>query len=202
MVDEHGTDGVMPIGFQKPENQVYVGKRLTEIAEMRGSDWFDTVCDLLLSERQRISTIYLSMTEDNLRLQLKAPWVKISTDAGGYDPAWGRDLGPVHPRGYGTYPRVLGRYVRDQKIIPLEDAVRKMTSAVADRLGLRQRGLLRQGMLADVVVFDPDTVADRATFEDSHQLSVGVSHVWVNGGRVVRDGLHTGATPGRFVRPD
>ena len=201
MVTEHGPEGVMPIGFRKPENQAYVGRRLSEIAAGRGEDWFDTVCHLLLSERQRIGTIYYSMTEDNLRLQLVQPWVKISTDAGGVDPAWARDLGPVHPRGYGTYPRVLGRFVRDQGVLPLEDAVRKMTSAVADRLGLRQRGLLREGMLADVVIFDPETVSDRATFEEPHQLSTGVRDVWVNGGRVLRDGEHTGATPGRFVRP-
>ena len=201
MVDQHGEDGVMPIGFKRPENQQYVGRRLSEICRMRGQDWFDAVCDLVLSERQSISTIYFSMLEDNLRLQLQQPWIKISTDAGGYDPIWGKPFGPVHPRGYGTYPRVLGRYVREQGVLPLEDAVRKMTSAVADRLGLRQRGLLREGMLADVVVFDPDTITDHATFDEPHQLSQGIEHVWVNGGQVVRDGEHTGATPGRFIRP-
>lgn len=201
MVSQHGEDGVMPIGFKQPENQQYVGLRLSQICAMRGQHWFDTVCDLILSERQSISTIYFSMTEDNLRLQLQQPWIKISTDAGGYDPTWGKPFGPVHPRGYGTYPRVLGRFVREQRVLPLEDAVRKMTSAVADRLGLRRRGLLRAGLQADVVVFDPDTVGDRATFDDPHQLSTGVHHVWVNGEQVVRDGAHTGATPGRFVHP-
>lgn len=201
MVSQNGEDGVMPIGFKRPENQQYVGVKLSEICRMRGQDWFDTVCDLVLSERQSISTIYFSMLEDNLRLQLQQPWIKISTDAGGYDPAWGKPFGPVHPRGYGTYPRVLGRYVREQGVLPLEDAVRKMTSAVADRLGLRRRGLLRQGMLADVVVFDPHTIIDHATFDEPHQLSEGVSHVWVNGVQVVRNGSHTGATPGRVVRP-
>ncbi|MDA0334845.1 MAG: D-aminoacylase [bacterium] len=201
MVSQHGEEGVMPIGFRQPENQQYVGRRLSEICHMRGQDWFDAVCDLVLSERQSISTIYFSMLEDNLRLQLQQPWIKVSTDAGGYDPSWGKPYGPVHPRGYGTYPRVLGRYVREQGVLSLEDAVRKMTSAVADRLGLRQRGLLRQGMMADVVVFDPDTITDHATFDEPHQLSHGVEQVWVNGGHVVRDGRHTGATPGRFVRP-
>lgn len=201
MVSQHGEDGVMPIGFKKPENQRYVGRKLSQISRMRGQHWFDTVCDLVLSERQSISTIYFSMTEDNLRLQLQQPWIKISTDAGGYDPVWGKPFGPVHPRGYGTYPRVLGRFVREQGVITLEDAVRKMTSAVADRLGLRRRGLLREGMLADVVVFDPESITDHATFEEPHQLSEGVRHVWVNGRQVVRDGVHTGATPGRFVRP-
>jgi N-acyl-D-amino-acid deacylase len=190
---------VMPIGFQKPENQVYVGKRLPEIAAMRGQEWIDAVIDLLLSEEQRISTIFFTMDEENLKLKLAQPWIKISTDAGGFDPAWARDLGPYHPRAYGTYPRVLGRYVREEGVIPLEDAIYKMTWAVAARLGLRQRGLLSQGCYADVVVFDPATIADRATFEDPHQLSVGVRDVWVNGVRVLRDGTHTGATPGRIV---
>ncbi|MBT3345901.1 MAG: D-aminoacylase [Gemmatimonadetes bacterium] len=201
MVSQHGENGVLPIGFKKPENQKYVGRRLSEICAERDQHWFDAVCDLILSERQSISTIYFSMTEDNLRLQLQQPWIKVSTDAGGYDPSWGRPFGPIHPRGYGTFPRVLGRFVREQGVISLEDAVRKMTSAVADRLGLRRRGLLREGMFADVVVFDPDTVSDRATFQDSHQLSTGINQVWVNGSAVVTDGEHTGATPGRFVRP-
>ncbi|ACZ40882.1 N-acyl-D-amino-acid deacylase family protein [Sphaerobacter thermophilus] len=200
-VDMAGADNVMPVGFAKPENQQYVGKRLSEIAEMRGQDWVDAAMDLLASEGQRIFTIYFKMSEDNLRLQLKQPWIKISTDAGGLDPAWATVQGPTHPRAYGTYPRVLGKYVREEKVIPLEDAIRKMTSSVADRLGLRDRGLLRAGMFADVVVFDPETIGDRATFEEPHQLSVGVRDVWVNGTRVLQDGEHTGAMPGRFVAP-
>jgi dihydroorotase/N-acyl-D-amino-acid deacylase len=191
--------GVMPIGFHLPEHQAYVGKRLAEIAELRGQHWVDAALDLLAAEGQRISTIYFSMDEANVRMQLGLPWIKISTDAGGYDPAWAAPLGPVHPRGYGTYPRVLGRYVRDERALALEDAVRKMTSAVADRLGLRERGLLRAGCYADVVVFDPATIADRATFEAPHQLATGMRDVWVNGARVLLDGAHTGATPGRIV---
>src|SRR5262249_819796 len=108
---------------------------------------------------------------------------------------------PTHPRAYGTYPRVLGRYVRDERALTLEDAVRKMSSAVADRLGIRDRGLLRPGSYADVVVFDPATIADRATFEDPHRASVGVRDVWVNGARVIAGARHTGATPGRVVAP-
>src|SRR5690606_6723075 len=124
---------------------------------------------------------------ENLRLQLQQPWIKIATDAGGFDPQWAKPLGPYHPRAYGTYPRVLGKYVREEKILPLEDAIRKMTSAVADRLGLRERGQLRVGFYADVVIFDPETITDRATFADPHQLSVGVRDVWVNGERVLKD---------------
>jgi dihydroorotase/N-acyl-D-amino-acid deacylase len=195
-----GPDTVMPIGFQKPENQKYVGKRLSEIAAMRDQAWVDAVIDLLLSEQQRISTIYFTMDADNLRMQLQQPWIKISTDAGGFDPAWAKALGPYHPRAYGTYPRVLGKYVRDDGVISLEDAVYKMTWAVAARLGLRARGLLCQGAYADVVIFDPNTITDGATFEDPHQLSVGVRDVWVNGVRVLQDGSHTGATPGRVLK--
>jgi N-acyl-D-amino-acid deacylase len=192
-------DTVMPIGFQKPENQQYVGKRLSEIAEMRSQEWVDAVIDLLLSEEQRISTIFFSMDEENLKLQLQQPWIKISTDAGGFDPEWAKALGPYHPRAYGTYPRVLGKYVREEGVVPLEDAIYKMTWAVASRLGLRERGLLCRGCYADVVIFDPQAIGDRATFEDPHQLSAGVRDVWVNGVRVVKDATHTGATPGRIV---
>jgi dihydroorotase/N-acyl-D-amino-acid deacylase len=199
MALENGPENVMPVGFYKPENQPYVGRRLAAIAAERGQDWVDAAMDLLLSEEQRIGTIYFSMNEENLKLQLRQPWIKISTDAGGYDPAWGKAWGPIHPRGYGTYPRVLGKFVREEGVIPLEDAVRKMTSSVADRLSLRDRGLLCTGMLADVVIFDPATISDRATFEEPHQLSVGVRDVWVNGVRVLKDNEHTGAKPGRIV---
>jgi N-acyl-D-amino-acid deacylase len=192
-----GPESVMPVGFERPENQQYAGKRLTEIAAMRGQHWLDAVIDLLLSEKQRISTIYYSMDEANVALGLAQPWVKISTDAGGVDSAWYDE--PTHPRAYGTYPRVLAKYVREEKLLTLEDAIRKMSGAVAARLGLRDRGLLRPGCYADVVIFDPETVADRATFENPHQLSVGIRDVWVNGGRVIRDGQHTGATPGQVV---
>jgi len=192
-------DVVMPIGFDLPENQLYVGKRLTEISEMRGQHWVDAAMDLLLSEGQRIGTLYFKISEENLQEQLRQPWIKIASDAGGYDPAWGQPLGPVHPRAYGTFPRVLGKYVREEKILPLEEAIRKMTSAVAARLGLRQRGLLSPGYHADVLLFDPNTIADRATYTDTHQLSAGVSDVWVNGVRVLERGRHTGAKPGQWV---
>ena len=194
-----GPEGVMPVGFEQPENLQFAGKRLSEIAVMRGQHWLDAVIDLLLSERQRIFTIYFGMDEANIALGLQQPWVKISTDAGGVDPTWAKDLGPTHPRVYGTYPRVLARYVRQKKLLTLEDAIRKMSGAVAARLGLHDRGLLCPGYYADVVVFDAETVTDRASFENAHQLSTGIRDVWVNGTRVVRDGQHTGATPGRVV---
>jgi dihydroorotase/N-acyl-D-amino-acid deacylase len=194
-----GPDGVMPVGFHKPELQVHAGKRLSEIAAIRGQDWLECAFDLLLEEGQGIGTLFFLMSEENIRLQLAQPWMKISTDAGGVDPAWAALLGPTHPRSYGTYPSVLGRYVREEGILTLEDAVRKMSGAVAARLGIRDRGLLRAGMYADLVIFDPDTVGAWATYEEPHQLSVGIRDVWVNGTRVLKDGAHTGAAPGKIV---
>ncbi len=190
---------IMPVGFQKPEYQQYVGKRLVEIAAARNQDWIDAAMDLLADEEQRISTMYFSMAEDNLKLQLQQPWVKVSSDAGGVDPSWAAAGGPTHPRAYGTFTRVLGHYSRDEGVLSLEEAVRKMSGAVAARLGLHDRGILRPGAAADLVIFDPATVNDRATFADSHQLSVGVRDVWVNGVRVLDNGTHTGATPGQIV---
>jgi N-acyl-D-amino-acid deacylase len=195
-----GIENIMPVGFRQPENQQFVGKRLSEIAEMRQQHWVDTVIDLLIAERQGIATIYFMMNEDNLRLQIQQPWVKVSSDAGGVDPAWAEPEGPIHPRGYGTFPRVLQKYVREEGLLTWEEAIRKMTSSVADRLSIKDRGVLARGMMADVVVFDPETVTDNATFEQPHQLSTGIEHVWVNGTAVVTDGQHTGATPGRFVK--
>jgi dihydroorotase/N-acyl-D-amino-acid deacylase len=188
---------VVPLGFKKPENRQYVGKNVAEIAEMRGQEWPDAVLDLLDSERQRIGTVFYIMSEDNVRLQLQQPWIKISTDAPGIAPEGQEN--PCHPRAYGTYTRVLGKYVREEKVLTLEGAVRIMSGAVADRLGLRDRGQIRQGMMADVVVFDPSSVADRSTITDSHQLSTGIRDVWVNGAQVLREGSHTGALSGRAV---
>ncbi len=199
MADLCGPEGVMPVGFTKAENQQYVGKRLSEIADMRGQEWIDAAMDLLVAEGQRISTIYFMMDEENVKLQLQQPWVMVGTDAGGLDPAWAASLGPYHPRAYGSYTRILGKYVREERVLPLEDAVRKMSWAVASRLGLHDRGRLHVGCFADVVIFDPATVIDRATFDMPHQLSTGVRDVWVNGTQVLANGNHTGATPGRIV---
>jgi N-acyl-D-aspartate/D-glutamate deacylase len=199
MADLIGPEGVMPIGFERPENKKYTGKRLSEIAGMRGQEWVDAVFDLLSSEEQRISTIYFFIDEENVKLQLKQPWVMVSTDAGGVNPDWAIERGPVHPRAYGTFTRVLGKYVREEGVITLEDAVRKMSSAPASRLGLRERGLLLKGCYADVVVFDPVAIRDLASFDNPHRLSAGVRDVWVNGVRVLENGVHTGSKPGRVV---
>jgi len=191
-VGEVGPDGE-PTGAEG-----YVGMRLAEVAAEMGVDWVEAAMEITLMTSGHASMVIFMMSEENVAMQLQQPWIKIGTDASGFDPA---DVtGMVHPRSYGTYPRILGKYVRDEGVIPLEDAVRKMTSAVATRLSIQNRGLLKPGMYADVVVFDPATVADRATFEDPHQLSVGVEEVFVNGVQVLRGGEHTGAKPGRIVR--
>ena len=192
-----GPENVVLAGLLKPEHRPYLGRSLAEVATEQGQTWADTALDLLAAEEQSIFCFYFDMSEDNLRLQMRQPWIKFATDAGGVDPTSLDGKGLLHPRAFGTFPRVLGRYVREEAVLPLEDAIRKMTSAVADRLHLRDRGLLRVGMMADVVLFDPATIADRATFTDAHQLSVGVRDVWVNSERVLRDGAHTGALPGR-----
>ncbi|MEX2610406.1 MAG: D-aminoacylase [Gemmatimonadota bacterium] len=193
-----GPENVLILGLRNAELRPFEGKRLDEIARMRDVDWIEAAFDLVLEERSRVSTIYFMMAEENVRMQLGQPWMKFGTDAGGQDPRTARGL--THPRAYGTFPRILGRYVRQEGVLELEDAVRKMSSAVATRLGLQERGVLREGMYADVVVFDPETVIDQATYEEPHQVSVGVPHVFVNGVAVVRGGEHTGATPGRVVR--
>jgi dihydroorotase/N-acyl-D-amino-acid deacylase len=156
------------------------------------------VIELTLAEEGQLGKINFSMTEENVAMQLKRPWVVIGSDAGGQNPDSAQGL--THPRAYGTFPRVLGKYSRTDGLFPLEEAVRKMTGATAARLKLRDRGLLREGMYADVVVFDPATIIDKATFDKPHQLSVGVKYVLVNGVPVLSEGQHTGAKPGRVVR--
>lgn len=191
-------EGVLLLGFATAENRKYRGWYLDAIAEDQGKHWIDTAFDLVLAESGRISTIFFMMSEENVALQIAQPWIKFGTDAGGADPAGARGL--THPRAYGTFTRVLGRYVREQGATTLEEAVRKMSSAVATRLHIKNRGLLKEGFFADIVIFDPETVGDNATYEDPHRLSTGVRHVLVNGVPVVTDGQHTGALPGRPVR--
>ncbi len=189
---------VMVVGFTRPELKKYEGKRLTEIAADMKRDWADALIDLNIAEKAGLGEILFRMSEDNVRMQLKAPWIKWGTDAGADDPATAKVM--VHPRTYGNFTRLLGRYVRDEHVITLEDAVRKATSAVATRLSIQDRGLLKEGMKADILVFDPSTIRDNATFEKPHQLSTGISTMLVNGIEVLRDGAHTGAKPGQVVR--
>ena len=193
-----GPGGVMVVGFTKPALRQYEGKRLSEIATMMGKDWAEVIIDLNVQEEAHLDEILFLMNEDNVRMQIRQPWMKWGTDAGAQDPA--KATGMTHPRTYGDFPRLFGKYVREESVISLEEAVRKSSSAVATRLSISDRGLIKEGMKADIVVFDPATIADKATFEKTHQLSVGMHAVLVNGVEVLRDGVHTGAKPGQVVR--
>jgi dihydroorotase/N-acyl-D-amino-acid deacylase len=193
-----GPENVMVVGFTKPEFKQFEGKRLAEIAQAQGKDWADVIIDMNIAEKGGLGEILFLMSEDNIRNQIRQPWMKFGTDAGSEDPATA--VAMTHPRTYGNYPRLLGRYVREQKVTTLEDAVRKASSAVATRLSLTDRGVLKEGLKADILVFDPNTIIDRATFEKPHQLSTGMRYVIVNGVEVIRDGAHTGAKPGQVVR--
>lgn len=189
--------GVMILRLVSPEYRQYQGKRLSEIAAEVHKDWADTAIDLISAEHSRIETMFFIASEENLKLQLQQPWIKIGSDSVGIDPANTTSL--AHPRSYGNFDRVLGKYVREEHVLTLEDAVRKMTSATANRLSIQDRGLLKEGFYADVLVFDPATISDRATYEKPHQLSVGVKEVFVNGVAVVHNGDVTSAKPGRIV---
>lgn len=193
-----GPENVMVVGFRKEEYRRFEGKRLSEIASALGKDWAEVIIDLNVEEDLGLGEILFLMSEENIRLQLRQPWMKFGTDAGSQDPATAR--GNVHPRAYGNFPRLFARYVREQRVLELEDAVRKASAAVATRLSLTDRGVLKAGLKADVIVFDPATITDHATFEAPHRLSTGVRDVFVNGVAVLRDGRHTGAKPGVVVR--
>ncbi len=193
-----GADGVLITRLNSDSLRRYSGMRLSEIAAARNADWIETAFTLIGAERTRVETIYFLMSEANVMENLRQPWIKIGTDASGWDPS--TSTGLIHPRAYGTFPRILGRYVRELGVLPLEDAVRKMTSATAHRLGITDRGLLAPGMFADLVIFDPATIGDRATYDQPHRLSVGVDLTMVNGVAVWRDGAHTDAKPGRALR--
>ncbi|HJQ20075.1 MAG TPA: D-aminoacylase [Gemmatimonadaceae bacterium] len=190
--------GVEVIGFHEDSLKKYEGHRLPEIASAWNKDWADALMDLTLLERNRLGQVIFVASDSNIAVQVKLPYMKFGTDAGGYDPDSVKFA--THPRSYGTYPRILGRFVRDQKLLTLEDAVRKMSGATAERLSIHDRGELKEGNYADIMIFDPNTIIDRATYEQPHQLSVGVIHVLVNGVPVVSDGKVTGAKPGRIVR--
>ncbi len=198
LCQREGPTAYLVADFRKPEYAKYEGKLLSEIAADMGKPWPEVVVELIRNEGRDLSKINFTMSEENVRMQIRHPWVVIGTDAGGVDPDSAKSV--VHPRAYGSYPRILGRYVREQQLFTLEEAVRKMTGGVAAQLGLRDRGLVREGMFADIVVFDDRTIIDLATPDKPHQISRGVEQVFVNGVQVLRDGRHTGAKPGRALR--
>jgi N-acyl-D-amino-acid deacylase len=191
---------VLLVGFKADSLKRHTGKTLAAVAAEMGLSPEEAAIELVVRDGSRVGTVYFLMSEDNVRRQVRLPWMAFDSDAGALAPEGVFLRSNPHPRAYGNFARLLGRYVRDEGLIPLEEAIRRLTSFPAENLQIRRRGRLEPGYFADVAVFDPATIADRATFEEPHQLAVGMVHVFVNGEQVVRDGQHTGATPGRVVR--
>lgn len=198
----HGRDPMprtLLVRFRSEALRPLTGKTLEEVAQMRGKDQVETALDLVLEDRSSIQVVSFTMNEENIKKELRQPWVSIGSDASSMA-AEGEFLkSSTHPRAYGNFARLLGKYVREEKVISLEEAVRRLSGLPATNLGLDHRGFLKKGYFADVVVFDPATIADRATYENPHQYAVGVKHVFVNGVQVIKDGEHTGAKPGRAL---
>lgn len=192
-------DRILLVGFRSEALKPLAGKTLLEVAKMRGKDPTDTAMDLILEDRSRVGTVYFMMSEDNIKKQIREPWVMFGSDAGSMAAEGVFLKSSTHPRAYGCFARLLGKYVREEKVISLQEAVRRLSNLPAQTLELDRRGLLKKGYFADVVVFDPQTIGDRATFEKPHQYSVGVKHVFVNGMQTLKDGEHTTKKSGRAL---
>ena len=190
---------ILLASFRSEKLKPLSGKTLGEVARMRNEDPIESIMNLVLEDRSRIGTIYFLMSEDNIKKQIRQPWVSFGSDAASIAPEGNVLKSAAHPRAYGNFARLLGKYVREEKVISLTEAVRRLSGLPATNLGLDHRGFLKPEMFADVVVFDPLTIADRATFENPHQLAVGVKHVFVNGVQVLKDGESTGARPGKAL---
>jgi N-acyl-D-amino-acid deacylase len=202
LVSAGSPDRVLLVGFRTDKLKPLTGKTLGEIARMRHATPEETAMDLVVEDDSRVETIYFEMNEDNIRKQIVLPWVSFGADSDpeGVDGVFLKFS--AHPRTFGNFARVYARYVRDEKLMTITEAVRKMTSLPASNLGIARRGLLRQGYFADIAVFDPATIQDHATFEKPRQTATGVSEVIVNGVQVVHNGEHTGAKPGHVVKRD
>jgi N-acyl-D-amino-acid deacylase len=195
-----GGEGTLLVGFKNEALRPYAGKTLAEVARLRGRSVQDTAMDLVVEDGSRVQVVYFLMSEDNVRRQIRLPWVSFGSDASSMTAGGVFVKTSTHPRAYGNFARLLGKYVRDEHVIPLEEAIRKLTSFPAATLRIKERGRLAPGYFADIVIFDPKTISDRSTYEKPHQYATGVRHVWVNGAQVLENGEPTGATPGRVVR--
>jgi N-acyl-D-amino-acid deacylase len=193
-------DKILLNAFKNESLKRYTGMTLADVAKERGSTPEETAMDLVVEDGSRVGAVYFMMTEENIEKQIRLPYMSFGSDAKASATEGVFIKSNPHPRTYGNFARLLGKYVREEKVIPLEEAIRKLTSLPATNLKLRNRGLLKPGYYADVVIFDPDTIQDHATFAQPHQYATGVEHVFVNGIQVLKNGEHTGATPGRFVR--
>jgi len=196
----NGGDGVMIATVLNPSLRKYEGMTLTEIGKAMGKDPRDAVIDLVVADKGETSVITAIMDEDDVRTALKHPLVGVGTDSGAQAQDGRLSESKSHPRAWGSFPRILGRYVRDEHLLTLEEAIRKMTSKAADRVHLHDRGILRPGMIADVTVFDAATIRDVSTFDDPKHYATGIREVFVNGTRVVADGTITAARPGRPLK--
>jgi N-acyl-D-amino-acid deacylase len=195
----HSPAEIMLVNFKSEALKPLAGKSLAYIAELHNSDPIETIMDLMVKDRSRVGAVYFMMSEENIRKQLRMNWVSLGSDAASISPEGVFLKSSVHPRAYGTFARFLAKYVRDEQVIPLTEAIHRLSGLPASTLGLESRGLIKEGMFADVVVFDPLAVSDKATFANPHQYSVGVQHVFVNGIQVLEEGEHTGAKPGRAL---
>jgi N-acyl-D-amino-acid deacylase len=191
---------ILLVGFKSEKLKPLTGKTLAEVARMRGTSPEETAMDLVVEDGSRVGTVYFLMSEDNVRRQVALPWMSFGSDAEASATEGAFLKSSTHPRAYGNFARLLGRYVRDERALPMADAIRRLTTLPAENLKLVRRGALKAGYFADVVVFDPATIRDHATFDQPHQYATGMRHVWVNGVQVLKDGEHTGAKPGRVVR--
>lgn len=196
----HTPDKILLVGFRNEDLRNYQGMYLSEVSEELGKSPEETMIDLIVEDDSRIQVVYFSMSEENMLKKVRQPWMSFCSDAGSYAPEGLFLNRSTHPRAYGSFARLLATYVREKQVITLEEAIRKLTSLPASNLKIEKRGTLQEGYYADVVIFDPENIQDNATFEEPHQLASGVAHVWVNGEQVLKDGEHTGATPGRVVR--
>jgi N-acyl-D-amino-acid deacylase len=192
-------DKILLVAFKSEKLKPFTGKSLAEVAKMRGKDPVETIMDLISEDESRIGTIYYLMSEENVKKELAKPWISFGSDEASQAPEGVFLKSNPHPRAYGNFARVLGKYARDEKVITLPEAVRRLSALPATNLGLDHRGFVQDGMFADVVVFDPATIADRATFDKPHQYAIGMKHVFVNGVQVLKDGDQTGAKPGRAL---
>jgi len=192
-------DNILLVGFKSDKLKPLTGKTLSEVAQMRRSDPVETLMNLIAEDESRIDSVYFLMSEENVRKALQKPWISFGSDEASQAPEGAFLKSHPHPRAYGNFARVLGKYVRDEKLLSVGEAIRRLSALPASNLGLDHRGLIAEGMFADLVVFDPATIADRATFAEPHQYAVGMRDVFVNGVPVLKNGEHTGATPGRAL---
>ncbi|MGI8599294.1 MAG: N-acyl-D-amino-acid deacylase family protein [Chitinophagaceae bacterium] len=195
-----GGKNVLLLGFRRDSLRKYIGKTVADVAAIWGKSEEETAMDLIVQDSSRVDVAYFLMSEENVKKQLKLPYMSFGSDAGSMTPEGVFLNSSTHPRAYGNFARVLGKYSRDEKVLPLEEAIYKLTKLPATNLKLQKRGELKKGYYADIVIFDPVTVKDHATYEKPHQLATGVTDVFVNGKQVLKNSKHTGATPGRFIK--